>query len=114
MYIALTEANEQSLVFMSPNKDGDPGVVFTADSKLSFCQQISWHDRIIITAPHHGSEANQHAYSRFKNETGGIDVCWVRSDGRFLKRPGKSFVTINSRKFCTLCRNSALRKQDVS
>lgn len=112
-YIALTRSNKQSLVFTSPKTKDDPGVLFTADSNLRFYQQISWHEHMIITAPHHGSEANQHAYSIFKNETGGMDVSWVRSDGRFSKRPGKSFLTINNRKFCTLCRNSRLPKQDV-
>jgi hypothetical protein len=113
-YIALTRSNKQSLVFMAPDKGDSPGALFTADSDLSFSQQIKWHDHMIITAPHHGSDANKAAYSRFSGETGGkLEVSWVRSDGRFMKRPGKSYLTINNRKYCTLCRNCRLPKQDI-
>jgi len=113
-YVLLTIQNEQSLVFMSPNDEEKPGALFTADSDLSFYQQIQWHDRMIITSPHHGSEANKKAYVRFSNEARGIeDVVWVRSDRKSNSRPGKSYVTSSGRKYCTWCRHSKLPKQDV-
>ena len=113
-YVALTRSNKQSLVFMSPNEEDNPGVLFTADSDLSFYQQIQWHDQMIITSPHHGSEANKRAYERFSNEAKGVkDVVWVRSDRKFTYRPGKSYLTANGRKYCTWCKGSKSPKQDV-
>ena len=112
-YVALTMSNKQSLVFMSPNEEDSPGVLFTADSELSFPQQIRWHNHMIITSPHHGSEHNNYAYKRFLNEAGGIDVVWVRSDGKFAYRPGNSYLTVNGRKYCTWCRGTGLPKQNI-
>ena len=59
---------------------------------------------MIITAPHHGSEANKYAYERFKNENpnNDLNVFWIRSDGRFKKRP-----------YCILCRGCIYSKQDI-
>lgn len=114
-YIALTRSNKESLVFVSPKDEFCSGVLFTADSDLSFNQTIPWHtSQMIITSPHHGSESNRHAYKRFYQETPGeMDVVWVRSDGKFIKRPGKSYLGVNGRKYCTWCRNSGLPKQNV-
>jgi hypothetical protein len=113
-YIALTTSNKQSLVFLSPADDREPAVLFTADSDLSFSQCIRWTDGMIVTAPHHGSEANKDAYDRFARETGNArDVIWVRSDGRSKDRPGNSYLKVHGCHFCTLCRGSNLGKQDV-
>jgi hypothetical protein len=113
-YIALTTSNKQSLVFLSPADDKEPAVLFTADSDLSFSQCIDWTAGMIVTAPHHGSEANRHAYDRFTEETSKkFDVIWVRSDGRFRDRPGNSYLNVHGCRFCTLCRGSNLDKQDV-
>jgi hypothetical protein len=113
-YIALTTSNKQSLVFLSPADDKEPAVLFTADSDLRFSQSICWTDGMIVTAPHHGSEANKDAYVRFAKETGNaLDVIWVRSDGRSKDRPGGSYLNVHGCRFCTLCRGSNLGKQDV-
>jgi hypothetical protein len=113
-YIALTRSNKQSLVFVSPKDKLNSGVLFTADSDLSFKQVVPWHDGMIITSPHHGSESNKYAYTRFLQETASdIDVVWVRSDGKFLQRPGKSYLGVYGRKYCTLCRGCKLPKQNV-
>jgi hypothetical protein len=113
-YVALTRVNRQSLVFISPQDVLSPGVLFTADSDLSFHQPIPWHEQMIITSPHHGSEGNSHAYTRFIKETQGeLDVVWVRSDRRLSHRPGKSYLTINGSKYCTVCRGSKLHTQNV-
>src|SRR5208282_4920283 len=90
-----------------------PNIVFTADSDLSFSQPIPWMNGMIMTAPHHGSEANASAYSRLKNETSyRIHVNLVRSDGRFASRPGPSFLAAHGSKYCTLCRGHGHVKQD--
>ena len=113
-YIALTTSNKQSLVFVSPKDKTNSGVLFTADSDLSFGQAIPWYDGMIITSPHHGSESNNYAYARFLQETGReIDVAWVRSDGKFMHRPGKSYLGVCGRKYCTICRQCKLPKQNV-
>lgn len=113
-YLALTISNRQSLVFISPANDDDPPILLTSDSDLSFSQPIPWGDGMIITAPHHGSEANAYAYKRFIKETSNsIDAAWVRSDGRFKTRPGSSYLSAYGSRFCTLCRGSNHSKQDV-
>lgn len=115
MYLALTTSNKESLVLMSRGVGGEAPVLFTADSDLSFSQTIPWRQRMIITAPHHGSDANSFAYGRFERETGrSFPAVWVRSDGRFFRsRPGKSYLRAYGDRFCTLCRGSSYGKQDV-
>ncbi len=114
MYLALTVVNKQSLVFLAPQDNG-PGILFTADSDLKFSHPISWHDGMVITAPHHGAEANAPAYERFKkqmpHESSSI---WVRSDGRSRSRPGPSFLNLKVPRFCTICRPPEALKQDLA
>lgn len=108
-YLTLSAANKESLVFFSPSKDNMPGVLFSADSDFSFNQSIPWCNEMIITTPHHGSEANKNVYDRFKNETNySIDVKWIRSDCKSKKRPGRSLLNVHGFKYCTLCRGSEL------
>jgi hypothetical protein len=113
-YLALTTSNKQSLVFLSPQNDKGPAVLFAADSDLSFPQSISWTNGMAITAPHHGSEDNAYAYKRFdKTAANGLDALWVRSDGNSKKRPGCSYLKPLRTRFCTICRGSQRAKQDV-
>jgi len=113
-FLALTTSNKQSLVFLSPANDEEPAVLFTADSDLAFSQCVPWTRGMIVTVPHHGSEANKNAYDRFARETSNaLDVIWVRSDGRFKARPGSSYLNAHGHRFCTLCRGSNHPKQDV-
>jgi len=112
-FLALTTSNKRSLVFLSPADDEKPAVLFTADSDLAFSQPIPWTSGMIVTAPHHGAEANKNAYERFARESGEDDVIWVRSDGRFKARPGRSYLNAKGSRFCTLCRGSNAPKQDV-
>lgn len=114
-YLALTTANNESLVFMCPRGNGIPPILFTADSDLSFNQPISWSHEILITAPHHGSESNAYAYKRFGKDTKNAieDVIWIRSDGRFKSRPGNSFLQSPGRRYCTLCRGGTQPKQNL-
>lgn len=108
-YLALTTANRESLVFQSPASDDFSGVLFLADSDLSFNQPVPSNVQL-FTAPHHGSEANSHAYAKMIM---GEDAILVRSDANSRKRPGKTYLSQNARKYCTICRGVAMGKQPV-
>lgn len=115
LYLYVSKANKESLVFYSPSKDKSNCVLFSADSDFSFQQPLpKLKNNLIITAPHHGSEHNLNAYTRL-NSGGYItpNTIIVRSDGKFKKRPGTSYLNSISKKICTLCRNPNSQKQDV-
>lgn len=113
-YLALTTSNRFALVFLAPGNGTRPPVLFTSDSLLDFSTPIPWSDGMVITAPHHGAEANKAAYDRFAKETGGsVNPTWVRSDGRFRSRPGPSYRQVLGQRYCTLCWQSSHPKQDV-
>jgi hypothetical protein len=106
--LALTEANKESLVFWSPPTGRHPGVLFTADSDLANVHLPFQLDRAIVTAPHHGSEANANAYSALRGGASfsSASITWVRSDGRYRSRPGNTYLRLASRRLCTICRRS--------
>lgn len=106
-FLALTVTNKESLVFWAPQQYAAGGVLFTADSDLSGVNFVP-PDGAIVTAPHHGSEANKRVYDAINNQ-----VIWVRSDGRFRKRPCPQYLQASGKRFCTLCRNPTSRKQAV-
>lgn len=113
-WLALSTANRLSLTLCSPPLERYPGIVFTADSDLRFSAQIPWSPDMIVTAPHHGSEANRSAYSRFHRDIKDeFDVIWIRSDGNYKSRPGSSYLRERQR-FCTLCRSQGAPKQAVA
>jgi hypothetical protein len=105
--LALTVSNRESLVFWSPPGAAHPGVLFTADSDLMSVTLPTNMQGAIVTAPHHGSEANAHAYGQVTAAVGtGPSACWVRSDGRFRARPGQTFLALpQGQRSCTLCRS---------
>lgn len=113
--LALTISNKESLVFWSPQTtDGHPGILFTADSDLKYAKlpKVDEFHSAIVTAPHHGSEANANAYAEVKKaaKTHYPSITWIRSDGDF-QRPGKSYLDQNiTKRFCTLCRSSKTPK----
>lgn len=111
----LTKANKESLVFESPRNGQIPSVVFSADSDFKFKQNIQWTNGMIVTSPHHGSETNKNIYSRFSAETQNkdINVKWVRSDCKSIKRPGQSYLNVKGQKFCTICRKSLHLKREL-
>jgi len=92
-FLALTTANRESLVFWA-DLDGCSGVLFTADSDLRDVDLPPNLSGAIITAPHHGSEANARAYSKVCARLGASQpgITWVRSDGRFRERPGPTYL----------------------
>lgn len=112
--LALSMINRESLVFLSEGTVKTPPVLFTADSNLDFGHAIPWRDGMIITTPHHGSEANKKVYIRHAVEGGGISAIWVRSDCRSRSRPGLSFLNLpRENRVCTLCRGATEPRQDV-
>jgi hypothetical protein len=78
-FLALSKANRESLVFAVRSTDEHPGVVFSADSDFGFSFTLP-DGEYLVTAPHHGSEANANAYTQLGSilERGKL----VRSDGR--------------------------------
>lgn len=115
VYLALSVANQQSLVFCSPSRKNWPGVVLSSDSDLRFGGQIPWNRRMLATAPHHGAESNAPAYGRFSADVKGkFQITWIRSDGNYPSRPGSSYLRINSGyRYCTVCRGLKMAKQAV-
>jgi hypothetical protein len=114
-YLYLTVENKKSLVFLAPETKNIPGVLFTADSDLDFnFQPQSPTLSMIVTTPHHGSESNKNAYGKIfgwhKNPS---SVIWVRSDGKYKCRPGKSFIGTKGQRLCTICRPFKQTKQAV-
>lgn len=113
-YLALTTANSESLVLAAPPSEREPGVLFTSDSALQFCQTIPWGSGSLITSPHHGSNDNANAYRRFSRECGNkVGTTWVRSDGKFRGRPGSCYLKSPGAHFCTRCRPYNEGEQDV-
>ena len=97
--LTLTAENKYSLVFEYA-EEGTPIVRFSADSDCT-CQSVTpYPNNIIITAPHHGSEANQNVYSQIR----GQDIIWVRSDRKSRKRPCADFKS-QANRYCLACRN---------
>ena len=109
--LALSVANRESLVFLNPPTETAPGVLFTADSDLQGVR-LPPLEHVIVTAPHHGSEANRGAYTRVAR-VAMQSITWVRSDGRFRSRPGQAYLNRQERKVCTLCRGTPVPKQSV-
>jgi len=104
--LALTTINRESLVFWTGAGEGCRGVLFTADSDLDIDVGLPPSlDGFIVTAPHHGSEANKAVYQTVARRVSQDAVVnWVRSDGRFRSRPGATYLAARGRRFCTICR----------
>lgn len=118
-YLALTTVNKESLVFHSPGKNGEPAVIFSADSGFDFRPDtpLPWTADMIVTAPHHGAEANRNIADRYRKEANGCAVAWVRSDMRSKSRPAdwyRTGVATQGTRYCTYCRNSGRPKHDVA
>lgn len=106
--LRLSVANQRSLVFYSPPSSGG-AVLFSADSDLvtTRCPPI---EDLLVTAPHHGSETNRNAYATLTPlAEQGTRLTLVRSDGRYRKRPGASYLGLPATRFCTICWTSANR-----
>lgn len=103
--LTLSAENKYSLVFEYSEKN-TPIVRFSADSD-STCQSVKpYINNIIITAPHHGSEANKIVYNTIQ----GSDIIWVRSDRKSSKRPCADFKS-QPNKYCLACRNRNFKRE---
>ena len=106
--MALTMANIFSLVFHSPSTPGCGGVLFSADSPLSFLT-IPPHSPVngsyIVTTPHHGSEDNKDGCERVLDwHQNPSEIFWVRSDKRkIVSRPWEGYTNLPGTRFCTIC-----------
>ena len=100
--LRLSVENRRSLVFESRSQDG-AGVLFCADSDLAACDQPKVKDNWVITVPHHGAETNRQAYSTVA-QWGLGSTRWLRSDGRYVGRPGPTYLKLTDPKHCTRCR----------
>ncbi len=105
-WLALTVWNRESLVFWSPPTEDHPGVLFTADSDLSQLNLPRQLLNAIATSPHHGSQANAKAYAEVGTAAGhyASSITWVRSDRRYRRHPGEGYLSLSSRRLCTICR----------
>lgn len=99
----LTVENEYSLAFEYLNEDGIPIVRFSADSDCE-CGSLPYNKSIIITAPHHGSEANANVYDAI-DPNNQDNIIWVRSDA-LNKTQGRPCDKFKSRKnkYCLACK----------
>lgn len=97
--LSLTVENEYSLI-LEYLHNNIPVVRFSADSNLSCQSQYPYSNSIIVTAPHHGSAANDNVYTNLK----GNDIIWVRSDAikKTQGRPCQMFKKQNN-KYCLSC-----------
>ena len=95
--LTLTMENKYSLA-MEYLYDDIPVVRFSADSDCICQSRQPYQQNIIVTAPHHGSEANKDVYFAIENS----NVIWVRSDGMASKRPCNDFKCLSD-KFCLAC-----------
>lgn len=115
-YLALTKANRESLVFYAPEQTNNnaPGVLFTADCDLAFGLEHMPRPltNLVVTPPHHGSEANGGAYQVVTSWIEEGKAIWVRSDCRSGARPGNSFKR-QSKRACTLCNPPTAPKAPV-
>ena len=107
--LSLSIENQYSLVF-EYHKDNVPVIRFSADSDC-YCQSFPYKNNIIVTAPHHGSEANAVVYNKLK----GDDIIWVRSDslGRTQGRPCNVFKSLKN-KYCLACKHRNPDKREIS
>lgn len=90
--LRLTRQNVESLVFYRPETDTDPGVLFLGDSRLAhginrpgknFPRPFEKPERkLLVTAPHHGSRNNDHAFSVLDVWLGSADQFFVRNGGQ--------------------------------
>ena len=90
--LRLTRQNVESIVFYRPETKIEPGVLFLGDSRLAHGIERPEKDfpapfakperQLLITAPHHGSRNNDHAFSVLKGWLGNEDQFYVRNGGQ--------------------------------
>lgn len=109
--LRLSRQNVESLVFYRPETDETPGVLFLGDSRLAHGIARPEKDfpvpfpkptrRILVTAPHHGSDNNDWAFLVLKNWLGSDDPVFVRNGGQSNQSLGE-FLRQSDRR-CAQC-----------
>lgn len=108
----LTRQNVESLVFHRPQTESEPAALFLGDSRLAFGTSNPYPDfpmpssapnrPILITAPHHGSQVNDHAYSVIGKWLGSdVSPYYVRNGGHWKQKLGEFLKQKNRR--CAKC-----------
>jgi Metallo-beta-lactamase superfamily len=108
LILALTTINRQSLVFKYCFTSL-PNILFCSDSNLNFLKTISLGAHSIVTAPHHGADANKNVYKKVK----GNNLIYVRSDEIMSynnSRPCTAYKALKEIKYCTICNISPYNK----
>jgi hypothetical protein len=90
--LRLSRQNVESLVFYRPENKNSAGVLFLGDSRLAYgverpkenfeIAQAKPTRRIVVTAPHHGSNKNDRAYEVLKNWLGDEKPIFIRNGGQ--------------------------------
>ena len=90
--LRLTRQNVESLVFYRPETETSPGLLFLGDSRLahgiekpgrSFPRPfVKPNRKLLVTAPHHGSRNNDHAFSVLRDWLESEDQLFVRNGGQ--------------------------------
>ena len=115
-YLGLSSADKMSLVYNAPLEESGPPVLFSAESLFDFSNSIPWKNNMLITAPHHGSEANAVVYEKledYEENNEDINPVWVRSDSENHHRPCEEYINASGNRFCTVCNNPPRNKQPV-
>lgn len=108
----LTRQNVESLVFHRPETEHEPAALFLGDSRLAFGMSNPHTDfsmprsapkrPILITAPHHGSRVNDHAYLVIDNWLGSsLERYYVRNGGHWKQKLDEILNQPNRR--CAKC-----------
>ncbi len=107
-WLWLTLKNEEALVFVGRDQ-GEPPLLFSSDSDFRFNLGPIPQTHMLVTAPHHGSQANAHVYQLI-NGRAPVDHLWIRSDTRSQARPCAEYLAISkSARGCTECHGCARR-----
>ncbi|WP_270375852.1 hypothetical protein [Marinicauda sp. Alg238-R41] len=113
--LKLTPQNVESLVFWRPESLSEPGVLFTGDSRLAhgetrptvdFSTPANFNPArpILVSAPHHGSQKNDHAYSVLEKWLGGAHLIGpvIKNGGQYNQRV-RRFAQFENRA-CATCK----------
>jgi hypothetical protein len=121
VYLSLTAANIESLVFRSPSGHSanlskktelGPDVLFCADSPLASKPNLPIGEKVLITAPHHGSVHNESAYNHINDVLTRKNIAsatWIRGNGNVDL--GDWYLQIEDRKMCVKCSDYAEGKE---
>ena len=113
--LKLSQANVESLVFLRNGGHGEPPVLFSADSRLAQGMYSprpdfpvpssiasSW-EAPIVTALHHGSKSNQHAYDVIAGWFSRSVPIYVRNGGKHVRHGYAPSFLSATRRTCVRC-----------